>query len=53
MLDANTFYTCGGGGFINKTTDGGLTRTYQANPMIAPLKRIFMFDSTRVGCFFV
>ena len=46
MLDANTFYTCGGGGFVNKTTDGGATRTYQANPMQGYLSDIFFFNSS-------
>jgi len=44
MISSTAFYTCGGGGFINKTTDGGTTRTYQANPMVAPLKSIYFFD---------
>jgi photosystem II stability/assembly factor-like uncharacterized protein len=48
MIDANTFYTCGGGGFINKTTDAGVTRTYQQNPMQAPLKDIY-FQSSANG----
>jgi photosystem II stability/assembly factor-like uncharacterized protein len=47
MVSSNTFYTCGGGGFINMTTDGGVTRTYQANPMMAPLKAIYMYNSTK------
>lgn len=48
MIDANNFYTCGGGGFINKTADGGTTRTYQANPMMAKLKDIY-FQSSSLG----
>lgn len=47
MIDANTFYTCGGGGFINKTTNGGTTRTYQQNPMMAPLKDIYFTSATK------
>jgi len=47
MINSTTFYTCGGGGFVNLTTDGGVTRTYQSNPMIAPLKRIFFFDANK------
>ncbi|HEY3252158.1 MAG TPA: YCF48-related protein [Ignavibacteria bacterium] len=46
MIDENTFYTCGGGGFINKTTNGGMSRTYQANPMVAPLKTIYMYNES-------
>jgi photosystem II stability/assembly factor-like uncharacterized protein len=45
MIDANTFYTCGGGGFINKTSDGGATRTYQMNPMMGYLKSIYFYDA--------
>jgi photosystem II stability/assembly factor-like uncharacterized protein len=47
MIDANNFYTCGGGGFINKTADGGTTRTYQQNPMQAALKDIYFHSSTK------
>jgi photosystem II stability/assembly factor-like uncharacterized protein len=47
MIDANNFFTCGGGGFINKTSDGGTTRTYQDNPMQAPLKDIYFQSSTK------
>jgi photosystem II stability/assembly factor-like uncharacterized protein len=46
MIDANNFYTCGGGGFINKTSNGGTSRTYQMNPMQAPLKDIYFQSST-------
>ncbi len=45
MIDANTFYTCGGGGFVNKTVDGGVTRTYQINPMMGYLKAIYFHDA--------
>src|SRR3990172_9347891 len=47
VINLTTFYTCGGGGFINKTTDGGVTRTYQSNQMKAPLKRIYFFDANK------
>ncbi len=47
MIDASNFYTCGGGGFINKTSDGGTTRTYQANPMMAQLKDIYFQSSSK------
>ncbi len=45
MIDANIFYTCGGGGFINKTTDAGVTRTYQMNPMQGYLKNIYFYNA--------
>ncbi len=47
MLNPSAFYTCGGGGFINITTDGGVTRTYQQNPMMGPLADIFMYDGNK------
>lgn len=47
MINSNTFYTCGGGGFITMTTDGGFTRTHQMNPMLAPLKAIYFYDANR------
>ena len=34
MIDENTFYTCGGGGFIRKSVDGGATFEFQKNPMM-------------------
>lgn len=46
MIDDNVFFTCGGGGFINKTMNGGTTRSYQQNPMEAPLKDIYFFNSS-------
>jgi photosystem II stability/assembly factor-like uncharacterized protein len=45
MIDTNTFYTCGGGGFIRKSTDGGNTFSYQPNPMMANLVNIFFYNS--------
>lgn len=47
MLNASAFYTCGGGGFINFSNDQGATRTYQDNPMQAPLSDIFMYDGSK------
>ncbi|MCC7158094.1 MAG: T9SS type A sorting domain-containing protein [Ignavibacteria bacterium] len=47
MLDANTYYTCGGGGFIRKTTDGGATFTFQQNPMMGNLVEINFFDANK------
>jgi photosystem II stability/assembly factor-like uncharacterized protein len=47
MINASTFYTCGGGGFINKTVDGGTSRTYQENPMMGPLSDIFFYDANK------
>lgn len=45
MINSTTFYTCGGGGFVNKTTDGGATRVYQQNPMMGYLSDIFFYDA--------
>lgn len=47
MLDANTFYSCGGGGFIRKSVDGGATFTFQENPMMANLVEIFFYDANK------
>ena len=44
MIDANNFYSCGGGGFVRKSTDGGTTFTIQKNPMIAPLSSIYFIN---------
>ncbi len=44
MLNASAFYTCGGGGFINFSSDAGNTRTYQQNPMQGYLSDIFFFN---------
>jgi photosystem II stability/assembly factor-like uncharacterized protein len=41
----NTFYTCGGGGFIRKSTDGGNSYTFQQNPMMADLSAIYFLDT--------
>ncbi len=45
MLDENTFYTCGGGGFIRKTVDGGASFTFQQNPMMGNLVDIHFYDA--------
>ena len=45
MVAANTYYSCGGGGFIRKSTDGGATFTFQINPMLADLYKIYFFNN--------
>jgi photosystem II stability/assembly factor-like uncharacterized protein len=47
MLDPNIFYSCGGGGFIRKSTDAGATFSFQANPMIGNLVSIYFFDALK------
>lgn len=47
MISATTWFTCGGGGFVNFTTDAGTTRTYQENPMQGKLSDIFFFNSSK------
>ena len=47
MIDPNTFYSCGGGGFIRKSDDGGATFSFQANPMMAPLSAITFSDANK------
>ncbi len=44
MINENTFYSCGGGGFIRRSDDGGATFSFQANPMMAPLSDINFSD---------
>lgn len=44
MVNENTFYSCGGGGFIRRSDDGGATFSFQANPMMAPLSDITFSD---------
>jgi photosystem II stability/assembly factor-like uncharacterized protein len=41
------FYSCGGGGFIRKSIDGGASFSFQQNPMMANLCSIFFYDSLR------
>jgi photosystem II stability/assembly factor-like uncharacterized protein len=45
MLDANSFFSCGGGGFIRKSIDGGNTFIFQQNPMQANLVNIYFQNS--------
>jgi photosystem II stability/assembly factor-like uncharacterized protein len=47
MLNTNTFYSCGGGGFIRKSTDGGNTFVFQQNPMMSDLVSIFFYDNNK------
>jgi len=44
MQDANTYFSIGGGGFIRKSTDGGITFSFGINPMLAPLSQIYFYD---------
>jgi photosystem II stability/assembly factor-like uncharacterized protein len=45
MFDENSFYTCGGGGFIRKSVDGGSTFIFQENPMMANLVDIYFYNN--------
>jgi len=47
MLDPNTYYSCGGGGFIRKSTNAGSTFTFQKNPMIGNLVSIYFYDNLK------
>lgn len=47
MINATSFYTCGGGGFINYSSDGGTSRAYQQNPMQGSLEDIYFVSSTK------
>jgi len=47
MLDENNLFTCGGGGFIRRSTDGGITYTYPRNPMFGELYKIHFYDNLK------
>ena len=47
MLDENNLFTCGGGGFIRKSTDSGLNYTYPQNPMFGELFSIYFYDQLK------
>jgi photosystem II stability/assembly factor-like uncharacterized protein len=47
MVDENTFYTCGGGGFIRKSVDGGATFEFQKNPMMAMVSDMYFSDANK------
>ena len=44
MQNESSLFTCGGGGFIRKSTDGGITYSYPKNPMLGELYRIHFYD---------
>ena len=46
MIDANTFYSCGGGGFIRKSIDAGASFTFQQNPQMGNLMAIYFYDAS-------
>jgi photosystem II stability/assembly factor-like uncharacterized protein len=45
MVDANTYYSIGGGGFIRKSTDGGQTFSFGINPMLATLNDVYFIGN--------
>jgi photosystem II stability/assembly factor-like uncharacterized protein len=47
MIDENTFYSCGGGGFIRKSVDGGATFEYQQNPMMGMVSDMYFSDANK------
>jgi len=47
MLNSNSYYSCGGGGFIRKSTDAGVSFTFQKNPMIGNLVSIYFYDNLK------
>ncbi len=46
MVDENTHFTCGGGGFIRKSTDGGATYSFPLNPMFGDLYSMYFCNSS-------
>ena len=47
MINENVFYSCGGGGFIRKSDDGGSSFTFQPNPMMAPVSDMCFADANK------
>ncbi len=47
MINANKYYSCGIGGFIRLSTDGGNTFEFQNNPAWVDLNKLYFYDSTR------
>lgn len=47
MIDPNNYYSCGGGGFIRKSTNAGATFSFQKNPMMGNLVSIYFFDNLK------
>ncbi len=47
MFDENHYFSCGGGGFVRESTDGGVSFSFKVQPMLAELKSIFFYDNTR------
>lgn len=45
MISPNTFYSAGEGGHMRRTTDGGLSFTYQNNPSWMDIKTLYFRDS--------
>lgn len=45
MIDVNTFYSCGGGGFIRRSNDAGSTFIHQMNPMMGNLVAIYFYNA--------
>ena len=47
MLSQAKYFSCGVGGFIRLSTDGGNTFTFQNNPLMIDLKKLYFYDSTK------
>jgi photosystem II stability/assembly factor-like uncharacterized protein len=45
MLSQSEYYSCGGGGFIRRTTDAGSTYEFQVNPILSGLCSIFFYNN--------
>ncbi len=46
MFDENNLFTCGGGGFIRRSSDGGINYTFPQNPMFGELFSINFYNPT-------
>ncbi len=46
LTDTATLYSCGIGGFIRKSTNGGASFTYEESPLLMDLNGMYFFNST-------
>jgi len=51
IVNSNTYFTTGIGGFIRKTTNSGASFTYPESPIMMDLNGMYFFDSTRGWAF--
>jgi len=47
MFDQDLYFSCGGGGFIRKSIDGGSTFTFSLNPMFNDLYLMYFYNPSK------